>query len=600
MGFELVSMRRPVSKRLEEAGESPYPTPLAHIRKKEYPALQATTYLDHAGTTPPPQSAINAFAKDLNSNLFGNPHSASPASKLSTERVERVRRQMLTFFKADPEHFDLIFVANATAAVKLAIECVTDYSLELKRGQTGQGFWYGYHRDCHTSLVGPREVAHMSRYFSEDAEVERWLSSPDIGFEASVGIFAYPAQSNMNGRRLPLHWPGRLRRSRHPGHQNIYSLLDAAAYVATAQLDLSDVDTAPDLTALSFYKIFGFPNLGALIVRKAVGHVLSLRRYLGGGTVDMVVNSSNPEQAWHARKQSSLHEMLEDGSPPFHTILALDSALDIHKSLYGSMAKISQHTSYLIEILYKEIIALTYVDGKSVCKVYRDASSTHGDRKRQGPTVSFNVKTSGGRWIGKSQFEREAIAANIQLRTGGVCNPGGVASALDLSPLEMRESFAEGVRCGNDVDEMHGKPTGIIRVSLGAMSNLEDVRRFLKFLTTFASTHGGQAVSLPFASQQVVPFVNELPTSEALCPSLSKRAHRDDGTPVADSSTSHSVRRDKEASVLTRETLSASPTLDQKAEGRKPTNGKESSNRSPMWKKFRCVGWRLDTQQSLA
>ena len=296
----------------------------------------------------------------------------------------------------------------------------------------------------------------------------------------------------MNGSQLPLNCRGSLRRLRHSCHQHVYSLLDAAAYVATAQLDLSDVEKAPDFTTLSFYKIFGFPDLGALIVRKGAGQILSRRRYLGGGTVDMVVNSSDPALAWHARKQASLHEILEDGTPPFHTILALDSALEVHKRLYRSMTRISQHTSYLIKLLYKETSALTYVNGESVCKIYRDTSSTYGDSRSQGPTISLNVKTGHGYWVGKSQCEQEAIAANIQLRTGGVCNPGGVASALDLSPVEMRENFAEGVRCGNDVDEIHGKPTGIIRVSLGAMSNLEDIRRFLKVLTTFAETHGEQ------------------------------------------------------------------------------------------------------------
>ncbi|KAI1044863.1 hypothetical protein LB505_005197 [Fusarium chuoi] len=42
---------------------------------------------------------------------------------------------------------------------------------------------------------------------------------------------------------------------------------------------------APDFTCLSFYKIFGFPDLGALVVRRASGHILNLRRYFGGGTI---------------------------------------------------------------------------------------------------------------------------------------------------------------------------------------------------------------------------------------------------------------------------------------------------------------------------
>lgn len=48
-----------------------------------------------------------------------------------------------------------------------------------------------------------------------------------------------------------------------------------------------DVDQAPDFTCLSLYKIFGFPDLGALVVRRASGHILTLRKYFGGGEGDL-------------------------------------------------------------------------------------------------------------------------------------------------------------------------------------------------------------------------------------------------------------------------------------------------------------------------
>lgn len=202
---------------------------------------------------------------------------------LSTDSVESARLQALDFFKADPEHFDLIFVANATAAIKTVVDCLSDYR-RSENGQTLQGFWYGYHADSHTSLVGARETSKTTaRCFDSDEEVENWLSTRDsrplpyqpVNGEA-LELFAYPAQSNMNGRRLPLDWPARLRSKSKQGEE-VYSLLDAAAYVATSSLYLSNPDTAPDFTALSFYKIFGFPDLGALIVRKATGQVLTQR-----------------------------------------------------------------------------------------------------------------------------------------------------------------------------------------------------------------------------------------------------------------------------------------------------------------------------------
>jgi molybdenum cofactor sulfurtransferase len=441
------------------------------------------TYLDHAGTTLYAKSLVDRFSRDMIANLYGNPHSASPSSDLSTRRVAEVRNRTLAFFRADPEHFELIFVANATAAIKL----VSDAFREVQ----APGFWYGYHKDAHTSLVGVRQLAASSRCFESNHEVETWLQDigredPLLGVASSdvkTALFAYPAQSNMNGHRLPLRWAGDIRQkvshcdaSTRP---SIFTLLDAAAYVMTAQLDLSDEKTAPDFTALSFYKIFGFPNLGALIVRKAAGSILRQRRFFGGGTVDMVTVMKNP---WHATKGRTLHEALEDGTLPFHQIVALGHALDVHADTFGAMTSVSVHTCKLAAYTYSHLQALCHANGRQVCKIYRDSLSQYGDSKTQGPTIAFNIQNSQGAWVGKSEVERLAISRGIHLRTGGVCNPGGIASFCSLTYWELRRNFAEGMRCGDDLDIIAGKPTGIVRISFGAMSNRQDADNFLRFV----------------------------------------------------------------------------------------------------------------------
>lgn len=211
-------------------------------------------------------------------NLYGNPHSASNSSQLTTRRIDDIRLRLLGLFKADPVDFDVVFVANATAGIKLVVEAFRDQE---------EGYWYGYHRDAHTSLIGAREAATQHHCFTSDEEVNQWVEE-DVGTPCErPGLFAYPAQSNMNGRRLPMDWTRRIR-ARKQGY--VYTLLDAAALVSTSPLDLSDATGAPDFTVLSLYKIFGFPDLGALIVRKATGSVFNKRSYFGGGTVEMVVS----------------------------------------------------------------------------------------------------------------------------------------------------------------------------------------------------------------------------------------------------------------------------------------------------------------------
>jgi molybdenum cofactor sulfurtransferase len=373
--------------------------------------------------------------------------------------------------KADPDEFDLVFVANATAAVKLIVEGFR---------ASKQGFSYRYHRDSHTSLVGVRESAVMSQCLESDEAVEQWLTAregEDVDGERP-SVFAYPAQSNMNGRRLPFSWCSRVRQRK----RNSYTLLDAAALVSTSQLDLSRSEEAPDFTALSFYKIFGFPDLGGLIVRKASGRMVTRRQYFGGGTVEMV---SCMREQWHLPKDQSIHEQLEDGTLPIHGILALDNALDVHYNLYGSMNQISTHTSFLANKLFQGLSSLRHSNGRRVCKIHTSSKSSYLDPRIQGPVIAFNIRNGDRTWVANFEVEKIASIKNIHLRTGGVCNPGGVAHHLELEPWEMERNFSSGQRCGNDIEGVGGKPTGIIRVSLGAMSNERDVTVFIDFVREF-------------------------------------------------------------------------------------------------------------------
>ncbi|PLB54656.1 molybdenum cofactor sulfurase [Aspergillus steynii IBT 23096] len=454
------------------------------IREREYPHLKDTTYLDHAGTTLYAKSLIESFSRDLTSNLFGNPHSMSSSSQLSTQRIDDIRLRALRFFNADPEEFDLVFVANATAAIKLVVDSFRD--------ATPKGFWYGYHVEAHTSLVGAREVADAgSRCFMSDEEVETWISDSDASPDEGPKLFAFPAQSNMNGRRFPVRWCRQIRNTDGDAGDR-YSLLDAASLVSTSPLDLSDASAAPDFTVLSFYKIFGFPDLGALIVRKRAGHVFDKRRFFGGGTVDLVLTQG---MQWHAKK-TSIHERLEDGTLPFHSIIALDAAFDTHARLFGSMANISSHTRYLAKALYERLSALTHFNGQKVFQFYMTPDVDFEDTSTQGPILAFNLRSSQGAWIGKSEVERLASVKKIQIRSGTLCNPGGAADSLGWTGPDMIRHYSNGLRCGDDNDLMDGRPTGILRASLGAMTNIRDIETLVDFVEEFYVERSPNSCSL--------------------------------------------------------------------------------------------------------
>ncbi|KAJ5129861.1 uncharacterized protein N7515_005900 [Penicillium bovifimosum] len=445
------------------------------IREQEYPLLNETTYLDYAGTTPYAKSMIESFSRDLTSNLFGNPHSMSLSSQNSTQRTDDIRVRMLRFFNADPAEFDLVFVANATAGIKLVADSLRDFD--------HRGFWYGYHIDSHTSLVGVRELAEMGyQCFQSDNEMEAKISELATDQSKAPRLLAYPAQSNMNGRRLPSCWSEQIRSAANESGGNVYTLHDAASLVSTAPLDLGPAASAPDFTVLSFYKIFGFPDLGALIVRKSAARAFERRKYFGGGTVDMVVATG---VQWHAKKESSIHERLEDGTLPFHNIIALDAALDTHERLFGSMANISAHAEFLAKETYDRLSSLAHFNDRKVCQIYESPSSTYGNSTAQGPIIAFNLCNSRGEWVPKTEVEKLATVQNVQIRTGSVCNPGGTASSLGWTGAELRRHYSAGLRCGDNHDILGGRPTGVLRVSFGAMTNMKDIDSLINFIEEF-------------------------------------------------------------------------------------------------------------------
>jgi selenocysteine lyase/cysteine desulfurase len=90
-------------------------------------------------------------------NVYGNRLSYSITSGPTSQRIEEVRNGALRFCNADTKNFDLVFVTNATAGIKLVGEIFRDYAVSRATGKVkALGFWYGYHCDADTSVVGVR------------------------------------------------------------------------------------------------------------------------------------------------------------------------------------------------------------------------------------------------------------------------------------------------------------------------------------------------------------------------------------------------------------------------------------------------------------
>ena len=91
-------------------------------------------------------------------------------------------------------------------------------------------------------------------------------------------------ESNFNGERFATGDVARL--IEEARRRKVFVCLDAAKYVSTHPLDLSQINA--DFICVSFYKIFGYPTgLGALIAKKNAMNILdpTRRGYFGGGSL---------------------------------------------------------------------------------------------------------------------------------------------------------------------------------------------------------------------------------------------------------------------------------------------------------------------------
>ncbi|KAI1300079.1 hypothetical protein EDD11_006324 [Mortierella claussenii] len=512
------------------------------IRKDQYPQLKDAIYLDHAGATLPAQHLLQKFTADLTSNLYANPHSKSPSSQATSARVESARQKILEHFKASIHgEWDVIFTANATAGIKLvgdAFPWTRRSAVTSSAAAASSVSKLTILREGHTSLVGLRGLVHDEEgsieleTITQERLEERLFTAPskvhcghlacaashhpspppsprsstsdlvtsssstpnnvlssataneaDI-IEPTYNLFAYPAQCNFGGRRFPLSWTSQIKHRLDTPFNKTLVLLDAASYVMTSELDLSNVGSSPDFVVVSFYKMFGFPTgLGAVIVKTELSPKLR-KKYFGGGTVSAIAS----DQPWQVYR-SSLHGRFEDGTLNYLDIVALDLAFESMKELYGSYSNISPHVTALHRLLYKTMKGLKHYNGVSLCDMYVDGeeqkdgklleSPLVGNPETYGPILNFNLKRSNGKWIGYGDVERLASMKNIHVRTGGFCNPGSMQRWLDLSADEA------GHVCWDDTDIINGKPTGSIRVSLGAMSTVDDVIGFITFLEEY-------------------------------------------------------------------------------------------------------------------
>ena len=451
---------------LDAALERPASDLFDDLRAREFARLDEhnLAYLDYAAAGLYGASQARQYAEQLQSGIFGNPHSQHGPSQASERALARARAAALEFFDADPAVYEVCFTANTSAAIKLVAE---SYPFSPRRGLVLSA-------DNHNSINGVREYARMAGAcaavlpLAEDLRLFEPLSGLQRVARDGPGLFAFPAQSNFSG----VHHPLELVQAAQALGFDV--LLDAAGTGAAAHVSLRDHPA--DFLAFSFYKLFGLPTgVGALIAKRTA--LARLRRpWFAGGTVDYV----SVEHGRHRLRDGP--ESFEDGTPNFLDIASLEAGFAFLKQV--PQPDLQARLATLTQTFLGEVQTLSHTNGAALVEIYGPRTMS-----ARGGVVAFNVLDPMGGSLPFEQVEQRAHAQGVAVRGGCFCNPGAAERAFGFARYDVEKCLDE-LGDGFTIKAFQRSlgpqsVVGAVRLSLGAPTNTNDLDRAISLIKSF-------------------------------------------------------------------------------------------------------------------
>lgn len=269
------------------------------------------------------------------------------------------------------------------------------------------------------------------------------------------------------------------------------TVLDTAKLAASSPLVLDDHTPYVDAVVFSLYKLSAtFTGLGALLVRRdslleSLLKSTAASSYFAGG---LSVDAVSPFSPRLFAPSADLQTQLELGTPNVQAIHHLPSQLARFSPPSSVMAGIHAHAAALA-ILFSSLLTDAFTP-RGV-KIHRDAGLPV-DEQTASTVVAFTLyRVEGGskQWhpIGHNEIGTILKLNNVYARTGCMCNAGACCSVLGLTDADVAAHFAKGHRCGDGMDVIDGKPTGLVRISFGWGSHTSDVRAILRVLRNHIS-----------------------------------------------------------------------------------------------------------------
>ncbi|PIN18802.1 Molybdenum cofactor sulfurase [Handroanthus impetiginosus] len=477
-----------------------------HIRDQEYYHLSVSNrvcldYIGHglfsysqkqdteiASSSDAPFFDISYNSVNLNSYLlYGSQESEFHA---------KMRKRIMRFMNVFEEDYSLVFTANQSSAFKILAD-----SYPFQSNQSLLTVYDHENEAVQTMIesVKKRGARALSAVFSwpnfrvNSMKLRKLVMSKSK--HKNKGLFAFPLQSRMTGSRYSYQWMNLAREN------GWHVLLDACALGAKDMETLGLSLFQPDFLICSFFKIFGENPSGfcCLFIKKSCISDLS-QSSTSMGIISIIpsryphenqtqnVIAETSKQKEPSSSSSEIVELDEKPESSQHRIKKHDTTNGLGLEFRGldhadelGLILISSRVRCLVNWLVNALLSLRHpnsANGLSLVRIY-------GPRIKldRGPTVAFNVHDWKGEKIDPILVQKLSDRNNISLTCGFLNNIW-----FSEKFQEEKEIVLEYRSRSNSEGKKKGKQDcgiEVVSVSLGMLSNFEDMYRVWAFVSRF-------------------------------------------------------------------------------------------------------------------
>ena len=403
------------------------------LRQYDFQRLINSIYFDYAKESLFTDSQLKSFGDDLSKNLYGNTHSESPSSELSTNVIEDLRRYILNFFGTTLSDYTVIFTYSSAQALKLIVESIPFDSNSV----------FYYSTSSNNDILGLRSLAKEKN--SQLSSFNILNEKPSDFVSNSTNLITFPLIDEFDGTILNEEKIKEYSLLNSPDY-SVFTLVDASLYITNHKLNLKE--TPFSAISISFDKLFGFPNLGAAIVKNSLFKYLN-RPYFGGGTLVYALTKTNYEKI---RIKPS--DKFEDGSLPFLSLASVQYGFKLMESL--GFDNIFLYIKEIKNKFYEKLLNIRYLTGSPVIKIYNNNSNS---------IITFNLLDKNNNILNYKDFLNYLNNKNIILSSGCMS-----------TPISCYEKLGE--------KSLNGE-IGAIRISIGWATIESDINQFINCIKNY-------------------------------------------------------------------------------------------------------------------